>query len=143
VIQACASRGGGAGEAGDVEQACGGFLNMQWRWYHDFAATFRITPKLTASISLFIINSFKFETEVDELSSEAARQTAAENQSDLSWGVLDVSYAVTDHFALAVGSSSLQPYRTTDTKRTRFPWWSFEGPQDNYTSLYADVAGSF
>ena len=90
-----------------------------------------------------LINAFAFPTDVDENSSGPTQITNSETQRDNTWGIVDVSYAVNDHLDLSVGTSSLQSAMSADGKHLRFPWFDFEGPQSNTTSLYFDVAGSF
>ena len=142
--QGCVSRGNSRNTAlRDDEVACGGSQNADWTWYHGFEALFQVTPSLTASISLSIINSFGIPIELDDKSPQAARTTGNETQRDTSWGIVDLTYAVNDHLDLSTGISSPQAAKSADGRRLRFPWWDFEGPQANNTSLYFDVTGSF
>ena len=142
--QGCVPRGNSKNSAlRNDEVGCGGAQNADWTWYHSFASEFQITRALSASITLMIINSFGIPIAIDEHSSAVTARTDNENQRDSTWGIVDATYAVNNHLDLSVGISSLQTAKSADGEHIRFPWWDFEGPQGNNTSLYFDVTGSF
>ena len=142
--QGCVPRGNSKNSAlRNDEVGCGGTQNANWTWYHGFGADFQITRAFSAGISLSIINSFGIPIDIDDNSAEPTRRTNNETQRDTSWGIVDLSYAVNDHLDLSTGISSVQAAKSADGKHIRFPWWDFEGPQSNSTSLYFDVTGSF
>ncbi len=144
VFQGCVPRGNSKNTAlRDDEIGCGGSQNYDWRFYHSFGASFQITRAFSAQISMSIINSFGIPIEPDEFTSEVTLRTNNETQRDSTWGIVDLSYEVNDHLGLSAGISSLQAAKTADGEHLRFPWWDFEGPQNNSTSLYFDVIGSF
>ena len=153
-VQGCASNAGPAvgklgAERGDQlfpnnapNGACGGPQNYDQRFIHDMSVEFRFTKRLALTATLFIINSWGIERPIDEYTSEVSRRTGNETQRDLTWGIVDLTYDVSDHLSLSFGTSSLQNAKSFDGERLRFPWWDLEGPQANSTSLYVDITGA-
>lgn len=58
------------------------------------------------------------------------------NASDSTTGNVEVSYWLDDHFSVALGLFSLQPARTADGHRLRFPFYDLVSPANNYTAWY-------
>ncbi len=135
---AAADRGDLAG--GGV--ACGGAPNWDRRLIYDMNAEFRITAQLALTLTLYAYSDWGIPIDVDDYTSDVSRRTN-ENQRDYTWGIVDLTYDVNDNLSLSCGTSSLQDALTEDGERLRFPWWDFEGPQANRTSLYVDITGSF
>ena len=143
-FQGCAARSSSKiSAARDDQVVCGGTQNADWTWYNGFGADFQVTKAFTLGISLTLINSFGIPIEQDEFTSPITARTNNETQRDSSWGIVDLSYDVTENFGLSAGISSLQSAKSADGEHIRFPWWDLEGPQNNATSLYFDVIGSF
>lgn len=119
---------------------CGGTANYHTTLIHDFVLSYDISSTITAGIYLFVINRFAYSHEQDELSSAYA---TGENQRDLTWGIVDLSYQMSSWLSYSIGISSYQPAKTADGASLRFPFWDLEARAENYVTFYLDVHGSF
>ncbi len=119
---------------------CGGMSNTEYSLTHDFQIGYDLTDHFSLTAMLYVINRFSYGHEPDELSSPLA---TGENQRDLTWGVVDLSYQVNRQLGYSVGVSSFQPAKTEDGERLRFPFWDVEGRAQNYVTFYMDIQGSF
>lgn len=132
-------RPGGVEDLGNGEIADGTLRNTSHLIYNYAEVSYTLFDQLTASLSLFVINSFKYPLPLsDEFSSEYAKAAA---QRDYTWGTLELGYQPWEHLSFSVGVSSYQPAFTADNKRLRFPFYDFVSPADNLTSFYFDVVG--
>lgn len=126
------------GMAVDGGTMCGGAANLHTTLLHDLNVSYDFTPHLSATVTLLIYNRFSYAGEPDQLSSSYA---TGENQRDITWGIIDLSYQLNDWLTYSVGISSYQPAKTEDGQRLRFPFWDVEGRAENYTTFYLDIAG--
>ncbi|MFH1807783.1 MAG: hypothetical protein ABIJ09_03505 [Pseudomonadota bacterium] len=134
-------RPGGPEDLGNGEIALGDVRNTSHLVYNYVGAGYTFFDVVTASASLFVINTFKYTQPLsDEYSSPYAR---AAGQIDSTWGTIDITYQPWEHLAFSAGMSSLQPAFTADNKYLRFPFFDFVSTADNYTAFYFDVMGTF
>lgn len=132
-------RPGGPEDLGNGEVADGTLRNTSHLVYNYGEIAYTFFDTVTATGSLFIINSFKYTQPLsDEYSSEYAQ---AHGQRDSTWGTVELSYQPWEHVAFALGVSSYQPAFTADNKQLRFPFFDFVSPSDNLTSFYFDIIG--
>ncbi len=129
-----------SGLAVDGGTICGGRATTHTTLIHDFTLGYDFTDRISAGLYLFVINHFSYAEEPDALSSPYA---SGENQRDLTWGVVDLSYQMREWLGYSIGVSSYQPAKTEDGARLRFPFWDLEGRAENYVTFYFDVTGSF
>lgn len=133
-------RPGGPEDLGDGNIAIGTSRNTSHMIYNYAAASYTLFDALTASVSLYVINYFKYQRDLDpEYSSQYA---SASGQYDATWGTIDVTYQLWEHLALSVGVQSLQTLYTADNKNVRFPFFDLVSPADNNTAFYFDVTGT-
>lgn len=127
---------GGLGLDGGM--VCGGMSNAHTTFIHDFNIGYEFTRQLSATVTLLVYNRFSYASEPDELSSPYA---TGENQRDATWGIVDLSYELTDWLTYSLGISSYQSAKTEDGQRLRFPFWDLESRAENNTTLYMDITG--
>lgn len=127
------------GPAVGSSDTCGGPVNSSFGLRHAFVAALA-RDKLSLSLTLLIDNSFLYEVPRDAATSQNA---VDQGRSDLTWGVVAVSYAITDHFSANLGLSSLQPALDAQSKNLRFPFFDFSGANaNNYTQVFVSLTGS-
>jgi hypothetical protein len=61
------------------------------------------------------------------------------NEADTTAGDVDVSWTPRDDLTLVLGVGSVQPARTADGKRLRFPFWDWVSPANNFSALSFEV----
>jgi hypothetical protein len=114
--------------------------------------SYTLSKKLSASLGLALINSFKtYSLPIDEYSSPYA--SGGMGRSDMSSGSLGLSYRYSKKVNMGFSLSSTQPalfYGVRDSGGEfdggwlpNFPWWNFRTPGDNYSSMSASVSASF
>lgn len=118
---------------------CGGPINSSFGLRHAFVAALA-RGKLSLSLTLLIDNSFLYKVPRDAATSQNA---VDQGRSDLTWGVVAVSYSITDHVSANLGLSSLQPALDAQSKNLRFPFFDFSGANaNNYTQVFVSLTGS-
>ena len=123
------------------------------------AVSYKASKKLSASVSLALINAFKdYALPIDEFSSSNAQ--GGIGRSDLTSGSLSVSYGYSKKLRMGLAMSSSQPalfWSSNDTTNENghvtessegtwlpnFPWWDFRTPGNNYSSFSGSVSYSF
>ncbi|MBI3072544.1 MAG: hypothetical protein HYY84_10555 [Deltaproteobacteria bacterium] len=134
-------RNGGA-EAVSADQTAVGGNNVSFSLTNRLMAVANFTDKLSLTLMLLITNSFAYNSfTVDETSGTGAK--AGRGQRDTTWGTIDMSYSLTDHWGLSLGVTSYQSAKTSDGQSIRFPFFDFRSFADNNTSFYFDVSYTF
>jgi hypothetical protein len=130
----------GEGPPVGSSDTCGGPVNSSFGLRHAFVAALA-RDKLSLSLTLLIDNSFLYDVPRDAATSENA---VDRGRSDLTWGVVAVSYALTDHLSANLGLSSLQPALDSQSRNLRFPFFDLSGGANanNYTQLFVSLTGS-
>ena len=123
------------------------------------AVSYKASKKLSASMSLAFINSFKdYALPIDEYSSSFAQ--GGIGRSDLTSGSIGLSYSYSKKLRMGLSMASLQPalfWSSNDTTNENgnvtqssegtwlpnFPWWDFRTPGNNYSSFSGSVSYSF
>ena len=123
------------------------------------ALSYKASKKLSASMSLALINSFKdYALPIDEYSSSFAQ--GGIGRSDLSSGSIGLSYGYSKKLRMGLSMASTQPalfWSSNDTTNENgnvtqasegtwlpnFPWWDFRTPGNNYSSFSGSVSYSF
>ena len=123
------------------------------------ALSYKASKKLSASMSLALINSFKdYALPIDEYSSSYAQ--GGIGRSDLSSGSIGLSYGYSKKLRMGLSMASTQPalfWSSNDTTNENgnvtqssegtwlpnFPWWDFRTPGNNYSSFSGSVSYSF
>ena len=123
------------------------------------ALSYKASKKLSASMSLALINSFKdYALPIDEYSSSFAQ--GGIGRSDLSSGSIGLSYGYSKKLRMGLSMASTQPalfWSSNDitnengnvtqasegTWLPNFPWWDFRTPGNNYSSFSGSVSYSF
>lgn len=132
------------------QDACvvlGGFA-PSWRGTIIAGATVQIPwiEGLSATVSAGYIYDRRFGRSPDAFTStrtdaDGRAVVNGVNESDLSRGLIDLTYHVDAHFSVSAGVFSFQPARTADGKGLRFPFFDFISPAQNYTAWY--LGGAF
>jgi len=123
------------------------------------ALSYKASKKLSASVSLAFINSFKdYALPIDEYSSSYAQ--GGFGRSDLTSGSIGLSYAYSKKLRMGLSMASTQPalfWSSNDTTNENgnvtqssegtwlpnFPWWDFRTPGNNFSSFSGSVSYSF
>jgi len=127
------------GPAPSVSDQCGGPVNSSYGLRH--AGIIALTrAKLGLSVTLLVDNSFRYRVPRDMLTSANAVDTG---RSDLTWGIVALSYSLDDHLSVGVGFMSLQPALDAQSKNLRFPFFDFSGgTANNFTQAFASLSGT-
>jgi hypothetical protein len=114
-----------------------------WRIGSDLTASITPPPlpELTISVTFGYYYTRRYGGPDDGLRAvttddEGAPIADGVNADDLTLGAIDLSYWLDDHFAVSLGTFSLQPARTADGKALRFPFYDFISPANNFTTWY-------
>jgi len=127
------------GPSVSVSDRCGGPVNSSYGLRH--AGVIALARgKLGLSLTLLVDNSFRYAIPRDSLTADKAVDTG---RSDVTWGIVALSYSLDEHLALGVGLSSLQPALDAESKNLRFPFFDFSGgTANNFTQAFASLSGT-
>ena len=127
------------GPSVSASDRCGGPINASFALRH--AAIVALSRgNLGVSVTLLVDNSFLYRVPPDAMTSPNAVDRGRE---DLTWGVVAITYSLTEHFALSVGLSSLQPALDAQSKDLRFPFFDFSGSNaNNYTQAFVSLSAT-
>jgi hypothetical protein len=120
-----------------------GFV-ASWMATGGLSARVELPADLSAGLALGYAYSRSFGTGRDARSSprvDADGRPVVDgvNEADTTSGSLDVTWAPREDLGLSLGLSSLQPARTADGKRLRFPLWDLVSPANNFSALFLEV----
>lgn len=114
----------------------------EWALAHRVGLTFTFLDDFAVELHWYYFQNFTYQGfEVDEFSSPHA--TGGRGYSDLMWGVIEVSYSVTDYLGVALGTLTEQTPKTSDNQDFRFPFWDTTNGSANRQTFYLDVVGTF
>jgi hypothetical protein len=112
--------------------------NTSMVWSNSAMAAYQLTDALALSLMYSLSHSWTYNSyELDELSGVGA--TAGRGRNDSHGGTLSANYQATDQLGIGLGMSTFGPTRTADDKRIRFPFFAFEGKENNMTSFSISV----
>ncbi len=102
--------------------------------------------RYSLSVSLSIINEFKYTVEASAFSQALATNELNQvpmGRADLTWGIIALGYELTDHWSLSLGVASFQPALDSRYQHLRFPFFDFSGPNaNNMTQAFLGVSGT-
>jgi len=96
--------------------------------------------KWDLGLTLLIDNAFKPSTPRDMYTSANA---VTRGQADSTWGIVSISYTLTEHFTANVGVSSFQPALDLQN-HLRFPFFDLSGGANanNFTQAFVSLTGT-
>jgi hypothetical protein len=96
--------------------------------------------KWSLATTLIIINTFDYTIPTNVYTSPNAD---AGGRSDMTWGIVALTYQLRPRIELNAGISSLQPALDASHQNVRFPFFDFSGANaNNYTQLFVSVNGT-
>lgn len=120
-----------------------------WRFGADLTAAWTpgALPELSVSATFGYYYTRRYGGPEDRLRAVTTDQDGAAivdgiNGDDLTLGAVDLTYWLSDHFAVSLGTYSLQPARTADGQALRFPFYDFISPANNFTTWYLSGTAS-
>jgi hypothetical protein len=118
---------------------CGGPYNFDFGLRT--AGTISLTRgKWALGLTLLVDNTFLYDVPANQFTAD---QTVNRGREDFTWGILSLTYSLTDHFAVNAGISSLQPALDAQSKNLRFPFFDFSGATaNNYTQAFVSLTGT-
>jgi hypothetical protein len=126
--------------------------NTAWTARGTFAATLHVTEELTfdASYSLAAVWKYEIAPVGDQYTPKALDSTgqpvACEGicrGKDIVTTSVAANYQLSDHWGVTLYIQSQMPAKSDDNKNFRFPFWSFEGAANNYSSLGLALSANF
>jgi hypothetical protein len=83
-------------------------VNISWSWAPNGTVAYHFTDKLSLSLSLYYLSGYNYPVQSSTYSAQTLDSNgnlAAQSQghTDGFWGITDLSYAITDHWALDLG----------------------------------------
>jgi hypothetical protein len=112
--------------------------NTSMVWSNSAMAAYQLTDALALSLMYSLSHSWTYNSyPLDELSGVGA--TEGRGRNDSHGGTLSANYQATDQLGIGLGMSTFGPTRTADDKRIRFPFFAFEGKENNMTSFSISV----
>src|SRR5437868_8671142 len=96
--------------------------------------------KWELGLTLLVDNAFKYRIPPDPYTSPNAIDRG---QADSTWGIVSVSYSLTDHFTANAGVSSFQPALDLQN-HLRFPFFDLSGGANanNFTQAFVSLTGT-
>ena len=129
---------GGSFSSGEGDH-CGGPANTNYAFGNTFMASLA-RGKWSGMMTLYLSNAFKYAFPADVLTNDNAALTG---RSDMTWGIVALSYELRPHLSLSAGISSLQPALDSRYRYPRFPFWDFAGGNfNNYSQVFLSVGGT-
>lgn len=127
------------GPAVSAADRCGGPLGTSFGLRHAIIATLS-RGKWDLGITLLVDNAFKYRIPPDAYTSMNA---VDRGQADSTWGIVSLSYSLTNHFAANVGVSSFQPALDLQN-HLRFPFFDLSGGANanNFTQAFVSLTGT-
>jgi hypothetical protein len=130
--------GSGGVPAGAGSDRCGGPLNTSFELMTTGAGALK-RGRFDLSVSLSIINQFRYSAPVDAFS---ATDTPL-GREDRTWGIVSLGYEITPHLGVVAGVASLQPALDARYRYPRFPFFDFSGANaNNFTQFFVQVSGT-
>jgi hypothetical protein len=130
---------GGGGPTGGEGDHCGGPANTNFAIANTFLGILA-HGKWSGMVSLYIANTFKYGFPADAMTADNAALTG---RSDITWGIVSLSYELRPHLSLSAGIASLQPALDSRYRYPRFPFWDFSGANmTNYSQVFFSVGGT-
>lgn len=134
--------GNGGGGAADTDR-CGGPLNTSYSFMTSGTVALS-RGKLSLSTTLIIINEFKYS--IDAITTyQIYDQThqIPQGRNDWTWGIVALSYELSEHLGLSAGLASYQPALDSRYQNIRFPYFDFAGGNaNNFTQVFVSLTGT-
>lgn len=128
-----------SGPEASFADRCGGPENASYGLRHAGVVSLS-RGKLGLSLTLLVDNAFRYRIPRDMLTADHAVDLG---RSDMTWGIVSLSYNLNDHWALGAGFYSLQPALDAQSKNLRFPFFDFSGgPANNFTQAFLSLSGT-
>lgn len=137
----------GSASAGGPSETdhCGGPLSTSYS-VTSIANVALAHGRYSLSVSLSVINEFKYSVEASAFSQALATNELNQvpmGRTDLTWGIVSLGYDLTDHVSLSLGIASFQPALDSRYQHLRFPFFDFSGPNaNNMTQAFLGVTGT-
>lgn len=118
-------------------------MNTAWTVSGGINVNYRATDALSFTVGYSLSKAWRYVavSEVDELTPKAIDGNGNSvarvglGQNDRSVAFVSASYQLNDYYSLSLSTSTIQAPLSSDGHRFRFPFWSFEGPSANYTTV--------
>ena len=128
------------GPSASESDRCGGPVNTSYSVTSSGLASLT-RAKWSLSVILVVGNQFRYSVPRDSLSPITATDVG---RTDTTWGVVSLSYSLTEHLAVSVGMSSYQPALDSRYQSLRFPFFDLSGGANanNYTQAFVSLSGT-
>lgn len=116
--------------------------NVEWGVLNSFTVSVALIEGLTFTVVGEVSNSWTYDVSPsDEFTSEYAK--GGRGQRDTWHGVLDLTYALSDNWAVSMGTDTVVAPKTADNGDWVFPWANFSNNDRNNSSVYAVIAATY
>ncbi len=145
----CMARDGGNEGLGN--DACtGGGNNRARAWNNRLAVSYTPFESLSFSLRYTLLHSWAYESYdvgrpencssgVLECAGSGVGAAEGAGRADSQIGELFATYALRNNIALTAGVATAGATRTSDDERIRFPFFNFEGEENNLTTYFLSV----
>ena len=104
--------------------------------------------ELSAGLSFSIANAFKYPMPDDQYTptiptTEGDKKADIVGRSDYTSGEVYVSWAPLKYLSFTLGVVSSQSPFYADNQKLRLPFFNFDNANDNLTTFYLQIAGSY
>lgn len=119
-----------------------------WAMSGGINAGYSPIEKLNISMGFNLSKTYKYAVGVDEYSSQRLDSNGNpvvddQGTMDMMMGSIGVSYQLTDALSASFGMGTVQPPKSADNQRFRFPFFALEGQELGYTSYSLTLSGSY
>lgn len=130
---------GSEGPTVAASDRCGGPVNASFGVRSAVIASLS-RGKWSLGMTLLVDNTFLYDIPRDQYTAIPAVDRGRE---DITWGIIGVTYELTEHFAGNVGVSSQQPALDAESRNLRFPFFDFSGTNyNNFTQAFVSLTGT-
>lgn len=128
------------GPSVSASDRCGGALGTAFGLRHAILAALS-RGKWDLGLTLLVDNAFRYSIPPDQFT---AMNAVDRGRSDATWGIVSISYSLTDHFTANVGVSSFQPALDAQYRSLRFPFFDLSGGANanNFTQAFVSLTGT-
>lgn len=125
--------------------------NNAWSLSGSLAVTFRATDTISFDASYGLRAGWRYnivpagDPNQSQVTYSDGSGVCADNcrSGDLVLTSVSANYQISEHWGASLSISTAMPPKTSDGKNFRFPFWSFEGAANNYSSLGLSLQASF
>ena len=125
-----------------------GVRNTEWMVQNTLSIMFHPHKTVTIGASFGIFNLFRYAMPIDEFTPtiptvDGPVQADAVGRIDFTVGDVFVSWRPIRHFGIALGATSWQTPFSANNRSLRLPFFNVVTPNDNTTTFYLQLSGSY